>query len=58
MNMKVTTAQEDIAELALETETVFDSVQDAKAFLNDNYTTGDWVIYDDQDNGGAQIYRA
>ncbi len=58
MTKTVTSAPEDVANLTHETETVFDSVQDAKAFLNDEYTTGEWVIFDDQENGGAQIYRA
>jgi hypothetical protein len=56
--IKVTTNQSDVADLWLETDREFASVDDAKAWLNDNYTTGEYVIFDDQKNGGARIYEA
>ena len=51
-----TTNKEDVKGLELETERVFDSVRDARAYLNDNYTTGRWVIFWDE-FFGAYIYR-
>lgn len=53
----ITTNKVDVDGLRLEVDRQFDSVADAKAYLNDNYTTGEYLIFDDQENGGAWIYN-
>ena len=54
----VTANKSDVAGMRLEVDREFDSVADAKAHLCDNYTTGTFLILDDQENGGAWIYNA
>ena len=55
--IKETTNSEDVNDLRLETEKVFDCIKDARAYLNDNYTTGEYIILWDTFYG-AFIYNS
>lgn len=52
MTKEITEDHNDIKGLALATEEVFDTIKEAKAHLNDNFTTGNFLIYH-----GAQVVR-
>lgn len=57
MTINETINKSDVQGLSLETETVFECVADARAWLSDNYTTGEFLIFWDECYG-AYVYNA